>query len=155
MNSIRFKGFLKRTPSDVTYFIKRWNIYPVSTISNNNLDWKNEISVNTDLNIEDNTSVDSHIAPYVEPTFNFASYANKSETLQKLVQLGVELNKLEKRKGIPQYLLRLDFERDMKRHITFLADMNLPTESFGKFITKNPFIFKESISDLGKLFYNS
>lgn len=82
------------------------------------------------------------------PTFNFAAYANKSETIQKLVGLGVNLSKIEKKKGFPQYVLKLDFERDIKKHLLFLHDLGVPAEEFGYFITKNPLIFKESIEDL-------
>lgn len=85
---------------------------------------------------------------YFPPTFNFASYVNKSETLQKFVELGVDLSKIEKRKGLPQYLLRLDFERDVKPHLFFLHDLGMPAEYFGDFLTRNPLIFKESIDDM-------
>ncbi|XP_049289265.1 transcription termination factor 3, mitochondrial [Anopheles funestus] len=86
--------------------------------------------------------------PNTKPAFNFAAYVNKSHTLQQLVSLGVELHKLEKRKGIPQYVLGLDFERDMKEHIRFLADVGVPAEMLGEFLTKNPLIFKEDLADL-------
>lgn len=82
------------------------------------------------------------------PTFNFAAYANKSETIQKLVALGVDLSKIEKKKGFPQFVLKLDFERDIKNHLLFLHDLGVAAEDFGYFITKNPLIFKESIEDL-------
>lgn len=87
------------------------------------------------------------------PTFNFAAYVNDSESLKKLVDLGVDLSKIEKRKGLPQFLMKLDFERDMKDHILFLKDVGLPAEAFGHFITKNPLIFKESIEDLHTRIY--
>ncbi|XP_044267016.1 transcription termination factor 3, mitochondrial [Tribolium madens] len=90
----------------------------------------------------------SYVAPYLRPSFNFAAYVNKSETLQKLVQLGVELYKLEKKPEVPPYLLQLDFEKDIKRHIIFLTDLGLQTEDLGWMITKNPFIFKEDLDNL-------
>ncbi|KFB51274.1 AGAP012143-PA-like protein [Anopheles sinensis] len=86
--------------------------------------------------------------PNTKPAFNFAAYVNKSHTLQQLVSLGVELHKLEKRKGIPQYVLGLDFERDMKNHIRFLTDTGVPAEMLGELLTKNPLIFKEDLNDL-------
>lgn len=85
---------------------------------------------------------------YFSPTFNFAAYVNKSETLQKFVKLGVDLSKIERKKGLPQFLLKLDFERDVKKHLFFLHDLGIPAESYGNFITKNPLIFKETIEDL-------
>jgi mTERF domain-containing protein len=59
----------------------------------------------------------STYAPCLVPSFNFAAYVNNSPSLQKWIQLGVDLAKLERKKGIPQYIMRLDFERDMKAHI--------------------------------------
>lgn len=85
---------------------------------------------------------------YFPPSFNFAAYVNKSETLQKFVELGIDLSKIEKKKGLPQFLLKLDFETDVKKHLFFLHDLGLPAEYYGNFITKNPLIFKESIDDL-------
>lgn len=85
---------------------------------------------------------------HLSPTFNFAAYVNKSETLRKFVELGVDLSKIEKKKGLPQFILKLDFERDIKKHLFFLHDVGLPAEYFGQFLTKNPLIFKESIEDL-------
>ncbi|EFA03203.1 transcription termination factor 3, mitochondrial [Tribolium castaneum] len=90
----------------------------------------------------------SYVAPYLRPSFNFAAYVNKSETLQKLVQLGVELYKLEKNPDVPPYLLQLDFEKDIKNHIIFLTDLGLETADLGWLITKNPFIFKEDLDNL-------
>lgn len=91
---------------------------------------------------------------YFTPSFNFAAYVNKSETLQKLLQLGVDLSKIEKRKGLPQFVLKLDFERDMKNHLIFLHDLGVPAEHLGWFLTKNPLIFKESIEDMEtRVFY--
>uniref|UniRef100_A0A182IJ00 Transcription termination factor 3, mitochondrial n=1 Tax=Anopheles atroparvus TaxID=41427 RepID=A0A182IJ00_ANOAO len=96
--------------------------------------------------IPDPLSIEAY--PNTKPAFNFAAYVNKSHTLQQLVSLGVELHKLEKRKGIPQYVLGLDFNRDMKDHIRFLTDMGLPAGMLGEFLTKNPLIFKEDLGDL-------
>lgn len=57
------------------------------------------------------------VAPYFPQSFNFAAYVNKSPTLQEFVKLGVDLHKWEKKKGIPQFILKLDFERDVKNHL--------------------------------------
>ncbi|XP_055598205.1 transcription termination factor 3, mitochondrial [Uranotaenia lowii] len=91
---------------------------------------------------------DTSIHPFIRPSFNFAAYVNKSETLQFLVKQGVDLHKLEKRKGIPEFILGLDVEKDMKDHIKFLAEIGVKPEDFGEIITKNPLIFKEDIGDL-------
>ncbi|XP_046746900.1 transcription termination factor 3, mitochondrial [Diprion similis] len=90
----------------------------------------------------------SHIVPDFPASFNFAAYANESPMIQKLAQLGVNFAKIEKRKGLMKFLLPLDFEKDMKYHITFLTDCGVPTDYLGEFITKNPLIFKEQLDDL-------
>ncbi|EFN76111.1 transcription termination factor 3, mitochondrial-like [Harpegnathos saltator] len=90
----------------------------------------------------------SDIGPYLTSTFSFAKYANKSRIIQELVKLGVELYKLESKEGMVQYILGLDFDRDVKPYITFLYDCGVPADYLGHFITKNPYIFKEDIDDL-------
>lgn len=98
---------------------------------------------------EPNAATDlDEFAPHLAPTFNLAAYANKSQTLQKFLDLGVDLYKIEKRKGLGQFVLQLDFERDCKDHLMFLNDIGVPPEEFGKFITKNPLIFKETVDDM-------
>lgn len=87
------------------------------------------------------------------PSFNLAAYVNKSESLTKFVELGVDLSKIEKRKGLAQFILKLDFERDVKEHLTLLHDLGLPADRFGEFLTKNPLIFKETINDLETRIY--
>ncbi|KAG4068091.1 hypothetical protein HA402_001516 [Bradysia odoriphaga] len=87
--------------------------------------------------------------PALSPTFNLAAYVNESETLQQLIKLGVDLSKIERRKGLPQFVLKLDFEKDMKNHISFLhQECGIPMEAFGSVLTKNPLIFKENLLDL-------
>ena len=127
--------------------VVRTNI-TVPVVSSNNLPSTNETPSNqpsthiaTEETLEDFPS-------YFTPTFNFAAYVNKSETLQKFVELGVDLSKLEQRKGVPMFVMRLDFERDCKKHLFFLHDLGLPAENYGSFITQNPLIFRESIDDL-------
>lgn len=85
---------------------------------------------------------------YVPPTFNFAAYIDKSETLQKFVELGVDLSKIEKKKGLPEFVLKLDFNRDVKGHLMFLHDLGILPEDFGHILTKNPILFKHSLDDL-------
>ncbi|KAG8226869.1 hypothetical protein J437_LFUL006578 [Ladona fulva] len=87
-------------------------------------------------------------APYIAPTFNIAAYVNKSTTLQELVKLGVDLYKWEKKKGVTEYILKLDFEKDMKPVIRFLHDNRVDADFLGNFLTKNPLIFKEEIENL-------
>nr|XP_012223666.1 PREDICTED: transcription termination factor 3, mitochondrial [Linepithema humile] len=90
----------------------------------------------------------SDIGPYFTPTFSFAKYANKSRTIQELVKLGVGLYKFESHEGMVQYILGLDFEKDVKPYIRFLHDCGVPADYLGEFLTKNPKIFKEDMNDL-------
>jgi len=84
------------------------------------------------MNVEQNVKVDaarstsvlepctedlSTVAPYFQPSFNFAAYVNNSPTLQELVKLGVDLHSLERKKDVPEFILQLEFSRDMKEHI--------------------------------------
>ena len=82
------------------------------------------------------------------PSFNIAAYANKSVALQNMINMGVDLHKLEKKKGIAQFVMKLDFEQDMRKHLQFLNDIDVPSDSLGRFLTKNPLIFKEDLNNL-------
>lgn len=90
----------------------------------------------------------SHVAPYLQPTFNFAAYVNKSETLQQLVKLGVNLHKIEKKVDAVPFVLKLDFERDVKGHIRFLHDHGVSLEDVANILTRNPLVLKERLEDL-------
>lgn len=60
----------------------------------------------------------SHIAPELRPSFNFAYFANKSEVIQQLTDLGVDFHKIESKKTIPSFIVQLDFEKDVKPYIS-------------------------------------
>lgn len=107
-------------------------------------DFKHEVPQALDTCVDDL----SHIGPSFPVSFNFAAYANKSPMIQRLAELGVDFSKIEKRNGIAQYLLPLDFEKDMKLHIRFLNDCGVPPDELGRYLTKNPLIFKEDLDDL-------
>lgn len=82
------------------------------------------------------------------PLFNFAAYVNKSRTLQEFVKLGVNLHIIELTRGAQEIILKLDFERDVKKYLMFLHDVGVPADDLGSFITRNPFIFKQDLDDL-------
>lgn len=138
LNRLLFSQILRSKQSPNLFGIVRMNstLVPVDTPSN-----QPEVQPRTEESLEDFPS-------YFSPTFNFAAYVNKSETLQKFVNLGVDLSKLEMRAAVPYWFLQLDFDRDCKKHLFFLHDLGISAEQYGEFITKNPFIFKESIEDL-------
>jgi len=82
------------------------------------------------------------------PSFNLAAYVNKSSTLQQFISLGVDLHSIERRKGLGQFVLQLDFEKNVKPFITFLVDQGISPDDFGRMFTKNPLLFKEDLDDL-------
>ncbi|XP_054840271.1 transcription termination factor 3, mitochondrial [Eublepharis macularius] len=81
-------------------------------------------------------------------SFTLQDYVDRSETLQKLVLLGVDLSKVEKRPGAAQFLLKLDFEKDIQKILLFLKDVGVEDNQLGAFLTKNPYILREVVEDL-------
>lgn len=103
---------------------------------------------NNDSDILQPTSEDlSSVTPYFESTFNLAAYVNNSDTLKNLVNLNVDLSRIEKKPHIVEKILKLDFDRDMKKHIIYLSDF-VGMDGIGNFITKNPLILCEALDDL-------
>ncbi|KAJ6653833.1 hypothetical protein lerEdw1_008677 [Lerista edwardsae] len=81
-------------------------------------------------------------------SFTFQDYVDRSETLQKLVLLGVDLSKVAKRPDAGQFLLKLDFEQDIRKTLLFLKDVGVEDDKLGAFLTKNPYILREDVKDL-------
>lgn len=75
-------------------------------------------------------------------------YVDKSETLSKLVQLGVNLWQLEQRPNVGSMLVRLDFHADVAPRLLFLKDLGVEETKLGQLLTKNPFILTESLDSL-------
>ncbi|XP_024427951.1 transcription termination factor 3, mitochondrial isoform X2 [Desmodus rotundus] len=87
--------------------------------------------------------------PPLPPTsFTLRDYVDHSETLQKLVLLGVDLSKIEKHPDAANLLLRLDFEKDIKQILLFLKDLGIENNQLGAFLTKNYAIFSEDLENL-------
>lgn len=128
------------------------NLDKNSADSDQTVDWTKELQDLDNRSVLDppiSKDLYTSATPSLQPTFNFAAYVNNSETLQQLIKLGVDLSRIESRKGLPQFVLKLDFEKDIKNHIQFLHDIcGVPMESFGTILTKNPLIFKENLLDL-------
>lgn len=96
--------------------------------------------------VEDETQI--YAEPMIHPSFNLAAYVQKSDTLQQLMQLGVELYKLD-RLETGEFIANLDFKRDIEPHILFLnKNIGIPIELMGKYLTQNPNILKESLDDI-------
>uniref|UniRef100_A0A671RRG4 Transcription termination factor 3, mitochondrial n=1 Tax=Sinocyclocheilus anshuiensis TaxID=1608454 RepID=A0A671RRG4_9TELE len=88
--------------------------------------------------------------PYALPpeSSTLRPYVDKSETLSKLVQLGVNLWKLEQRPNVGSMLVRLDFHADVAPSLLFLKDLGVEESKLGQLLTKNPFILTESLDNL-------
>ncbi|XP_036598140.1 transcription termination factor 3, mitochondrial [Trichosurus vulpecula] len=86
--------------------------------------------------------------PLPPASFTLQDYVDRSETLQKLVLLGVNLSKLEKRPGAGTLLLRLDFKNDIQKILLFLKDIGVEDNQLGAFLTKNYIILAEDLENL-------
>ncbi|XP_006900414.1 PREDICTED: mTERF domain-containing protein 1, mitochondrial [Elephantulus edwardii] len=99
--------------------------------------------------ITDQEAVQIIADPPLPPvSFTLRDYVDHSETLQKLVLLGVDLSKIEKHPDAANLLLRLDFEKDIKQILLFLKDLGLEDNQLGSFLTKNYAIFSEDLENL-------
>lgn len=87
-------------------------------------------------------------APQTRPAHNLAAYVKRSPTLQQLLHLGVDLHRIERRNGLADFVLRLDFEKDVKPRLRFLADVGVPADALGDFLTRNPLICREDVNAL-------
>ncbi|KAJ8307766.1 hypothetical protein KUTeg_014683 [Tegillarca granosa] len=81
-------------------------------------------------------------------SYSLATYVEKSELLTNLVKLGVDLSKVERNGDTANFLVRLDYKRDVEPCLFFLRDIGIPDDDFGKVLTKNPFLCRERIEDL-------
>lgn len=59
----------------------------------------------------------SDVTPFLSPTYNLAAYANHSPTLQQFIKMGVDLHKVENKKGGAECILKLDFDKHVKLHL--------------------------------------
>ncbi|MGH0127957.1 UNVERIFIED_CONTAM: hypothetical protein FKN15_014196 [Acipenser sinensis] len=99
--------------------------------------------------ISDEEALQIAAQPQLPPaSVTLRDYVDQSETLSKLVLLGVDLSKVEQRPNVGNMLLRLDFETDIKERLFFLKEVGVEESHLGYFITKNPFILTESMENL-------
>ncbi|XP_069477499.1 transcription termination factor 3, mitochondrial isoform X1 [Ambystoma mexicanum] len=101
--------------------------------------------------ISDDEALQIAAEPLLPPSsFTLRDYVDRSETLSKLVLLGVDLSKLERRPHVATFLLKLDFEKDVQNVLLFLKDVGVEDAQLGSFITINPFILTVEIEILKK-----
>ncbi|CAN8027226.1 unnamed protein product [Ixodes persulcatus] len=88
------------------------------------------------------------VGPGLHRSFNLAAYVNQSETLQKFLQLGVDLSRFDRKPGVPQMILALDFEKDVEPVIRFLTSLGVEPDRLGYLFTKNPKILEQQLENL-------
>ncbi|XP_030645140.1 transcription termination factor 3, mitochondrial [Chanos chanos] len=99
--------------------------------------------------ISDEEAIQISVPSLLPPSsVTLRDYVDKSETLSKLVQLGVNLWKLEQRPNVGSMLVRLDFQADVAPRLLFLKDLGLEDTQLGPVLTKNPFILSEDLENL-------
>ena len=81
-------------------------------------------------------------------SFSLAPYVNKSETLSNLVKLGVDLSIIETNVDVANYIVKADFDRDIRPYLMLLLDCGVPDSVLSELITKNPNILLEPLDDL-------
>ncbi|ODN01526.1 Transcription termination factor 3, mitochondrial [Orchesella cincta] len=87
-------------------------------------------------------------SPAFLPTFNVGAYANESENVRKLVQLGVDLSKWEGRYGTIPLLYKSNFDTTMQPIIEFLIDAGVEGADLSRILSWNPYIFNEDLGNL-------
>lgn len=96
--------------------------------------------------VDDETEI--YAEPMLRPSYTLAAYVQKSETLQHLIRLGVDLNRID-RARLGQFYANLDFKRDVEPYILMLTqNIGIPIEVVGDYITRNPAFLKESLDDI-------
>ncbi|KAM3858482.1 transcription termination factor 3, mitochondrial [Diretmus argenteus] len=99
--------------------------------------------------ISDEEAVSISVSSALPPaSTSLRDYVDKSETLSKLVQLGVDLWKLEQRPNVGSMLLRLDFQTDVAPRLLFLKDIGVEDSRLGYILSHNPFILTENLENL-------
>ncbi|XP_061597819.1 transcription termination factor 3, mitochondrial [Cololabis saira] len=98
--------------------------------------------------ISDEEAVSISIPSIPPGSSSLRDYVDKSETLTKLIQLGVDLWKLEQRTNVGTMLLRLDFTADVAPRLLFLKEIGVEESRFGYIISHNPFILTANLENL-------
>lgn len=82
-------------------------------------------------------------------TYTLSPLVNDSELLRNLVDVGVKLSRLESRHNVADWLLKLNWDADVKPRLRFLTETcNVPLTELGDFLSGNPWILQQSLDDL-------
>lgn len=123
--------------------------------SNLQIDWDEEMQQMEIDEKEHATSILSPVderkiyaEPMLRPTYNLAAYVQKSESLQQLLKLGVDLHQLDRVRA-SHFIVNLDFKTDIEPYIMFLTkDVGIAIELLGKLFTNNPMLLREDLDDI-------
>ena len=100
----------------------------------------------------DEYSTEAHIRdmkPALRPfAYTLAYFVNESNVLQKFIEMGVEIQQWDADREICEFVLKLNFERDVAPYLIFLHDLGLNIENTAFIIRKNPFFLRETLEDL-------
>ena len=91
--------------------------------------------------------------PINTPTFNIAKIISDCPSLQRLVDLGVDLSRWEENDtngDNMEIALRLNFESEVKPRIQWLMDHGIDLERQAIMFTNNPKIFDKSFEEINK-----
>ncbi|XP_069106000.1 transcription termination factor 3, mitochondrial-like [Argopecten irradians] len=95
--------------------------------------------------IDQESRLPSRYLPKVPKTiqsYNLAPFVAKSEVLRYLVQLNVNLAKVEEKSEAASSLVKLDIEKDVMPVMAFMKEADVPDDKLGKVIGLHPFIFE-------------
>ncbi|KAK7100151.1 hypothetical protein V1264_023144 [Littorina saxatilis] len=84
----------------------------------------------------------------IQPSYNLAPYVAKSEVLQKLVGLGVDLSAVEKVSDAADFVVQANWDVDIQPRLLFLRDVGVDDSQLGHVLTKNPLLLKEDVEDM-------
>ncbi|UYV65954.1 MTERFD1 [Cordylochernes scorpioides] len=89
------------------------------------------------------------LCPQPSVSFNLASFINRSATLKRMVDLGIDLSFAEfKYPQLKYHLLRLNFEKDVVPLLKFFHGLQLDRSQIVSLLSRNPFLLVESVSNL-------
>ncbi|KAL1236361.1 Transcription termination factor 3 [Trichinella pseudospiralis] len=81
-------------------------------------------------------------------SYTLAPFVNDSELLRNFVEIGVDLSKLESRSNAIDFLVKLDWKKDVQPMLRFLVLNGIPLEEIGQYLTRNPWIFQQNLQHL-------
>ncbi|KRY90614.1 RuvB-like 1 [Trichinella pseudospiralis] len=81
-------------------------------------------------------------------SYTLAPFVNDSELLRNFVEIGVDLSKLESRSNAVDFLVKLDWKKDVQPMLRFLVLNGIPLEEIGQYLTRNPWIFQQNLQHL-------